>query len=168
MNLMGLFRSPQNELEKGGKPVPEEDAGIRTACPHCGVQLPLNELQDNLQVCTSCGYHFRMGPRDRISYLVDEDSFAELYGDLKSRDVLSFPGYDQKLRNAKLASREKEGVICGTAQVGGDREPNAWFTGFLQSEENPLAFIVLVENGGSGSRVAGNIAKQVLAAAVGR
>ena len=30
MNLMGLFRSPQNELEKGGKPVPEEDAGIRT------------------------------------------------------------------------------------------------------------------------------------------
>ena len=112
---MGLFRSPQNELEKGGKPVPEEDAGIRTTCPHCGVQLPLNELQDNLQVCTSCGYHFRMGPRDRISYLVDEDSFAELYGDLKSRDVLSFPGYDQKLRNAKLASREKEGVICGTA-----------------------------------------------------
>ena len=117
---MGLFRSPQNELEKGGKPVPEEDAGIRTTCPHCGVQLPLNELQDNLQVCTSCGYHFRMGPRDRISYLVDEDSFAELYGDLKSRDVLSFPGYDQKLRNAKLASREKEGVICGTAQVGGE------------------------------------------------
>ena len=49
MNLMGLFRSPQNELEKGGKPVPEEDAGIRTTCPHCGVQLPLNDLQDNLQ-----------------------------------------------------------------------------------------------------------------------
>ena len=62
-------------------------------------------------------------------------------------------------------------AVCaksGTAQVGGDKEPNAWFTGFLQSEENPLAFIVLVENGGSGSRVAGNIAKQVLAAAVGR
>ena len=117
---MGLFRSPENELEKGGKPVPEEDAGIRTACPHCGVHLPLNDLQDNLQVCTACGYHFRMGPRDRIVYLADEDSFSELYGDMKSRDVLSFPGYDQKLRNAKLASREKEGVICGTAQVAGE------------------------------------------------
>ena len=61
--------------------------------------------------------------------------------------------------------------ICaksGTAQVGGDKEPNAWFTGFLQSEEQPLAFIVLVENGGSGSQVAGKVAKQVLAAAVGR
>jgi acetyl-CoA carboxylase carboxyl transferase beta subunit len=120
MNLMGLFRSPQNELEKGGKPVPEEDAGIRTACPHCGAQLPLSELQDNLQVCTACGYHFRIGPRDRIVYLVDEESFQELYGDMKSRDVLSFPGYEQKLRNAKLASREKEGVVCGTAKVSGE------------------------------------------------
>lgn len=117
---MGLFRSPQNELEKGGKPVPEEDAGIRTACPHCGAQLPLSELQDNLQVCTACGYHFRIGPRDRIVYLVDEESFQELYGDMKSRDVLSFPGYEQKLRNAKLASREREGVVCGTAKVSGE------------------------------------------------
>ena len=125
MNLMGLFRSPQNELEKGGKPVPEEDAGIRTTCPHCGVQLPLNDLQDNLQVCTACGYHFRMGPRDRIVYLVDEESFQELDGDLKSRDILGFPGYDQKLRNAKLAAREKEGVVCGTARVEG--EPCALF-----------------------------------------
>ena len=117
---MGLFRSPQNELEKGGKPVPEEDAGIRTTCPHCGAQLPLNELQDNLHVCTACGYHFRMGPRDRIVYLTDEESFSELYGDKKSRDVLNFPGYEQKLRNAKLASREREGVVCGTAKVGGE------------------------------------------------
>ncbi len=117
---MGLFRSPQNELEKGGKLVPEEDAGIRTTCPHCGAQLPLNELQDNLHVCTACGYHFRMGPRDRIVYLTDEESFSELYGDKKSRDVLNFPGYEQKLRNAKLASREREGVVCGTAKVGGE------------------------------------------------
>lgn len=123
MNLMGLFRSPQNELEKGGTEA--EDAGIRNACPHCGVMLPLSEQQENLNVCTSCGYHFRIGPRDRIAYLTDEGTFRELDGELKSRDVLDFPGYDQKLRNAKLASREKEGVICGTAEVCG--QPCALF-----------------------------------------
>ena len=32
----------------------------------------------------------------------------------------TFPGYDQKLRSAKLASREKEGVICGPARVDGE------------------------------------------------
>lgn len=114
---MGLFRSPQNELEKGGKEA--EDEGIRSACPRCGVMIPLTEQQDNLNVCTACGYHFRVGPRDRMAYLADEGTFEELDGDLKSRDVLGFPGYDQKLRNAKLASREKEGVLCGTAMVGG-------------------------------------------------
>ena len=123
MNLMGLFRSPQNELEKGGKEA--EDSGIRNSCPRCGVLLPLSEQQENMNVCTACGYHFRIGPRDRINYTTDEGSFQELDGELMSRDLLDFPGYDQKLRNAKLASREKEGVACGTALVEG--QPCALF-----------------------------------------
>ena len=123
MNLMGLFRSPQNELEKGGKEA--EDAGIRNACPHCGALVALSDQQENLNACPACGYHFRIGPRERIAYLTDEDSFSELDGSLMSKDVLGFPGYDQKLRNAKLASREKEGVVCGAARIGG--EPCALF-----------------------------------------
>lgn len=120
MNLMGLFRSPQNELEKGGRRTEEENAGISNACPHCGVQLPISEQWENLNVCTSCGYHFRLGCRDRIAMVVDEGSFQEMDGDLKSKDILGFPGYDAKLRNAKLASREKDGVVCGTAEIGGE------------------------------------------------
>lgn len=55
--------------------------------------------------------------------------------------------------------------ICaksGTAEVGADKTPNAWFAGFLDDEEHPYAFIVLVENGGSGSSVAGSVANKVL------
>jgi len=116
MNLMGLFRSPQNELEKGGKEA--EDACIRSVCPHCGVQLPLSDLQENMNVCTVCGYHIRIGPRERIAYIIDEGSFQEQDNELLSRDLLDFPGYDQKLRNARLSSREKDAVVCGMAQIG--------------------------------------------------
>lgn len=55
--------------------------------------------------------------------------------------------------------------ICaksGTAEVGAGQQPNAWFAGFLDDPEYPYAFIVLVENGGSGSTVAGNVANKVL------
>jgi peptidoglycan glycosyltransferase len=55
--------------------------------------------------------------------------------------------------------------ICaksGTAEVGADQKPHAWFTGFLQNEDAPYAFVVLVENGGSGSSVAGTVAGKVL------
>lgn len=53
----------------------------------------------------------------------------------------------------------------GTAEVGGDKQPHAWFVGFVDDVNTPLAFLVLVENGGSGASVAGSIAAQVLAKA---
>ena len=59
--------------------------------------------------------------------------------------------------------------ICaksGTAEVGGDKRPNAWFVGFLRNEESPYAFAVVVEEGGSGASTAGNVAAQVLDALV--
>lgn len=50
----------------------------------------------------------------------------------------------------------------GTAEVGSDQSPHAWFTGFLRNEDAPYAFIVLVENGGGGASVAGTVAGKVL------
>lgn len=54
----------------------------------------------------------------------------------------------------------------GTAEVGSDKNPHALFTGFIRDEDHPYAFFVIVENGGSGSRVAGAVANAVLQAAV--
>ena len=50
----------------------------------------------------------------------------------------------------------------GTAEVGEGQTPHAWFAGFLRNEDAPYAFVVLVENGGGGSSVAGTVAGQVL------
>lgn len=58
------------------------------------------------------------------------------------------------------------GAKSGTAEVGGGKRPNAWFTGFLDDPAHPYAFIVLVENGGGGASVAGEIAATVLRACV--
>lgn len=55
--------------------------------------------------------------------------------------------------------------ICaksGTAEVQKSERPNAWFAGFLDDDDHPYAFIVLVEKGGYGSDVAGSVANEVL------
>ncbi len=52
----------------------------------------------------------------------------------------------------------------GTAEVG-DASPHAWFAGFLDDSEHPLAFVVFVENGGGGASAAGPIASALLQAA---
>ena len=58
-------------------------------------------------------------------------------------------------------------TVCaksGTAEVGGDQTPNAMFAGFVADEEYPLAFIVIVENGGYGRQTCVPILSEVLAA----
>ena len=54
----------------------------------------------------------------------------------------------------------------GTAEVGGGLTPHAWFAGYITNPGYPLAFVVVVENGGGGFAVASPIANQVLQAAV--
>lgn len=57
-------------------------------------------------------------------------------------------------------------TVCaktGTAEVGGDKKPNATFAGFVADEKYPLAFIVAVEDGGYGGQVCIPIASKVLA-----
>ena len=49
----------------------------------------------------------------------------------------------------------------GTAEVGSGA-PHSWFVGFVDDSSCPLAFAVLVENGGSGAAVAGSFAAQLL------
>ena len=46
--------------------------------------------------------------------------------------------------------------------MGEGETPHAWFAGFLRNEDTPYAFVVLVENGGGGSSVAGTVAGKVL------
>ena len=86
--------------------------------------------------------------------LIEADT-AEALADLMANNVTQtygadrFPGMD----------------ICaksGTAEVGEGQTPHAWFAGFLRGEETPYAFVVLVENGGGGSSVAGTVAARVL------
>lgn len=58
-------------------------------------------------------------------------------------------------------------AVCaksGTAEVGGGREPNATFAGFVQDRSYPLAFVVVVENGGAGSSTCVPIVASVLRA----
>ena len=57
-------------------------------------------------------------------------------------------------------------TVCaksGTAEVGGDKKPNAMFTGFMLDEDYPLAFLVAIEEGGYGRPTCVPVLQKVLA-----
>ena len=115
------FMKPMNQLEEGGRtaaPVQCDAGEPEKKCPNCHKEIPLSRLWLNDLVCP-CGYHFRMKARQRIRMIADKGSFRELFAGVKAENPLNFPGYRDKLETVRVASGEKEAVVCGTAMIGG-------------------------------------------------
>ena len=115
------FLKPKNKLEEGGRasaPVQQDAGEPEKKCPNCRKDIPLSKLLANDLFCP-CGHHFRMRARQRIKMIADKDSFRELFAPVISGDPLDFPGYRDKIETVRLASREDEAVICGTARIEG-------------------------------------------------
>ena len=58
-------------------------------------------------------------------------------------------------------------TVCaksGTSQLGGEQTSNAMFAGFVSDPEYPLAFVVVVENGGYGASACVPVLSRVLEA----
>lgn len=92
------------------------------------------------------------------SRLIQVDT-AQVLADMMAQNVVQTYGAD-RFPNMDLCAKS------GTAEVGGNKQPSAWFTGFLRNQDFPYAFAVVVEEGGSGAGAAGNVAAQVLNALV--
>ncbi len=123
MPFLKFLFQPKNELEQGGRsaaPVQGDEREPEKTCPNCRSAVPLSRLWANRNVC-ACGYHFRMGVRARLRYLVDKGTFTELFAGLRGGDPLGFPGYAEKLETTRTASREEEAVVCGTAEILGQK-----------------------------------------------
>lgn len=115
------FLKPKNKLEEGGRtsaPLQSDDGEPEKTCPSCHKNIPLSRLWANDLVC-ACGYHFRMKARQRIKMVADNDSFHELFSEVRSGNPLNFPGYKDKVDTVRAASGEEEAVVCGTAKIGG-------------------------------------------------
>ncbi|MCM3038638.1 acetyl-CoA carboxylase, carboxyltransferase subunit beta [Paenibacillus motobuensis] len=102
--------------ERPKREIPE---GLMNKCSRCGSIQYSKELEKNLKVCPSCGYHMRLNAMERIRMTMDEDSFTEYDRDLVSEDPLEFPGYATKLEQQALKSGLREAVITGEGMIGG-------------------------------------------------
>jgi len=99
-------------------PVPPGGAGW--SCPKCHQSADPAAVRANLQVCPACGYHLRIGARERIAQLVDQGGFRERWAALKTLDPLEFTDletYPERLREAQAKTGLTEAIIAGTATI---------------------------------------------------
>ncbi len=96
--------------------------GLWTKCVHCGAQITNKDLEENLMVCPQCDYHFRIGARERIKQLFDENSFVEMFSRILPTDPLNFTDtepYKDRLKEAKQKTNLEDAVITGIGKING-------------------------------------------------
>ncbi|MBL0386257.1 acetyl-CoA carboxylase carboxyltransferase subunit beta [Tumebacillus sp. ITR2] len=96
--------------------VPE---GLMTKCKRCGEATFTKELEKNLKVCPSCGYHFTLNAMERILMTLDEGRFFEYDSEMTAVDPLGFPEYPAKLEREQKKSGIKESIVTGEGTIGG-------------------------------------------------
>ena len=116
----------RRELE--GKVEVDMDPDLWVKCVHCDAQLLKEDLVNNDMVCPVCDYHFRINARKRINQLFDENSFEELFTEIKPTDPLEFfdtESYKDRLEKANKKTGLDDAVITGIASIEGNKVATA-------------------------------------------
>ena len=119
---MAWFSKKHKRIES----VPLEERVVKTEnvfvkCDECEEHLFQRELEEALQVCRHCGYHFRIGARERLGLLYDDGKYDELDSEVISIDPLEFVDtkpYPNRLKQAQQVSGLPEAIISARGKVG--------------------------------------------------
>ncbi|MCC6680852.1 MAG: acetyl-CoA carboxylase carboxyltransferase subunit beta [Phycisphaeraceae bacterium] len=99
--------------------VPE---GLWMRCVNCEAMSYRKQVELNLDVCPECDYHNRIGADQRVSQLVDPDSFEPMWENLAPVDPLGFVDripYAQRLEQEQAKTGHRDALLCGKAFIKG-------------------------------------------------
>lgn len=118
---MPLFSRKRFTLRSGPKgDIPE---GLWMKCESCHQTVYRTNVEENMQVCTVCGRHYRIGAWKRIAITVDTGSFVETHADLSTVDPLQFSvgkeSYVERVSRAQEQSELTEALLTGVATLEG-------------------------------------------------
>ncbi len=68
----------------------ETPEGLWNKCPECNYITTTTELDENLYVCPKCNYHHRIGSDEYFDILFDNNTYTELFDNIRSKDFLGF------------------------------------------------------------------------------
>ena len=118
MNWISNYVRPRINSIFSRREVPEN---LWTKCDECGQMLFHRELAENLNVCTNCGHHMAISPRERFQALFDGGVFTEVKVPEPIQDPLGFRDqkkYVDRIREARKTTGEKEAMLVAEGEAG--------------------------------------------------
>ncbi len=118
MNWITNYVRPRINSIFSRREVPEN---LWHKCDECGTMLFHRELAENQNVCTQCGHHMAITPRERFRHLFDGGIFTEVNVPAPTADPLQFRDqkkYPDRMRAAQKKTGEKEAMLVATGEIG--------------------------------------------------
>ncbi len=116
MGISDLFKIRRSQ------PSNEEKPSHWIKCPECNALMYYKEVKNRYNVCPKCGYHFRIGAKERIELLADEGSFVEYDASLEPVDPLKFvdkKSYKKRVDENRKKTGRASSAISGECTIGG-------------------------------------------------
>ena len=88
-------------------------------CDECGHIDIRDRFIRAANVCPNCGHHRRVSAQEYIDLLVDEGSWHELQGALRSADPLDFENYEDRLKAAHRKAGPFDALRAGFGRLDG-------------------------------------------------
>ena len=118
MNWLTNFVKPKLSALVKRKDVPEN---LWQNCPSCANMLHHKDLRENLRVCNTCDYHFRMSAEDRIKLIFSKEDTKEIELDKISDDPLNFSDkkkYKDRLKEYRKKTKREDAFILLHTKIG--------------------------------------------------
>ncbi|AMV31935.1 Acetyl-coenzyme A carboxylase carboxyl transferase subunit beta [Pirellula sp. SH-Sr6A] len=112
---MSTLENESKQASRRG--VPE---GLWIKCAGCNETIYRKEVERNLNVCPKCNYHMYVSAWDRISQLLDENTFEICDESVLPTDPLSFSDkktYAQRLVDEQTRTGLTDAAVCGTGMI---------------------------------------------------
>ncbi len=119
MNLLNLFSRNTTSKQQATK---SEAPAHWIKCQSCQSLMYYKEVENQNYVCPKCGFHLRIGVKERISLLADKESFVEYDSNLKPIDPLKFvdkKSYIKRIEEGSAKTGRSSSVVSGECSIDG-------------------------------------------------
>jgi acetyl-CoA carboxylase carboxyl transferase subunit beta len=119
---MAWFRKekkPKEPVDQRPVTIPE---GLWLKCEECKEIVYRKEVEQNLNVCPKCGYHFRLSAVERLEMLFDDGHWKEFATNIRSGDPLEFRDtkrYRDRLKVYQARVGTTDAVRCAEGKLEG-------------------------------------------------
>jgi acetyl-CoA carboxylase carboxyl transferase subunit beta len=94
--------------------------GLWIKCDGCRQIIWRKDLEETLQCCPKCGYHFKIDATTRLKYLLDDGRWVEHDRELVSTDPLAFVDskpYTERLEGMRKATGLNDALLSATGRL---------------------------------------------------